>query len=345
MKKRALILVAAVIGLALLVYGFRVASETPRSRGTSLLEGSTQPPQPPPRQAVPSEAKFLVASKDSTLKTPEDSETDLADNRCWERLDDQIRTNRYIETIRPRLNRFVGPWFHDESNTDVSANETSIQGRFFQALAEGGLLEGRTLSPNYDHALKLLREVAAEDRSNSAPILFAAVLADSQGDTPTASRLFEEAKRRRSFNAYVLDFNREVFRDMKTPEDWIESINVTSRTPMPRYPVLVSFLRNRDSASIAKAMISNFPADESEPLFDLDWLAIEYVIGLGTLQALDPAAASKHMPFKELLHRSAAQANARPGFDFFQHPSKYGCDAKAIEPTLELMKEHLAAQK
>jgi hypothetical protein len=339
--RRHLVLIALVLSIALLIYKFESISSAAHARPAAIDEGSPIEPTPRPHYA---KGDHTSAVRAALSPTPV-ADTNEADSKCWERINDQIRTNGYIDSIRPKLDAVVGPWFYEDEKSEPKADETSTPGRFFQALGESGLLEGRSLDPKNEHAMKLFRDVADDDRGNSAPLLFAAVLAEKNGDKVQADRLFEEAKTRPKFNVYMTQFARVPVDNMKSVEDWFEATSVNSRIPVPSMTALSKFLKTRDSASIASAMIQNYPFAKDKPVLEIDFFPLEYAIGLNVLKSVDPQSATLFPDYKTVLRKSMETSFEEADSFFWQSPSKYGCDLHVLEASLATYQARLHSNK
>jgi hypothetical protein len=339
--RRHVVLIALILSIGFLVYKFESVSSERHDRPAVVDEGVVVTP---PRQRF-SPGDRISPVRAALSPTPAGEPDSDADAKCWEHINDQLRTNGYLESMRPKLDRIVGAWFYAEDRPELKTDETSTPGRFFQALAESGLLSGRELEPNHEHARKLLRDVADEDRLNSAPLLFAALLAEKDGDKAAADRLFEEAKRRPNYHSYVTDFTRASVSEMKSVDDWFEAASVNSRIPVPEMGELAKFLKTRDSAAIALSMIRNYPFEKEKPVSDVDYFPLEYAFGMSILKVVDPASTTLFPGYKEILKKSLEANGEGELSEFWISPAKYGCDTRALEPMLAAYLARLRAMK
>jgi tetratricopeptide (TPR) repeat protein len=273
-------------------------------------------------------------ASEQILLSAESLESD-ADRRCYKQIKQQMETNRYIDAIQPQLNEVVGKWYIDSSITDAA--ETSASGKFLEGLARSGFLEGRTLERDDKRALKLLRQAAAGDPQNSAPWLYMAMISERSGNAENAHKYFLRAFASGKFDSYVKTFARAVFRDVRTPTDWMEAVGVWSNAPMVDYNALSKFLRSRDSELFAVQMVATLPENPSSVLdMDIDWIPVEYMIAKNLLDKFSPG--NKYPSARDLMKIGAREG---PGTDFLELPSKYDCNLSVLQPLVDHIRAKL----
>lgn len=287
----------------------------------------TQPPTAPPKPV----AQKTEAGKQKPVN--EDGET-IEQSECYAKIADEIRTNGYLAQRKPALDAVVGSWYYERKAPD---DESSTSGKFFEALAKANLLSG---APEQDQpkdveALKLLMQVAAEDRDNAAPWVYAAIIAERNADPQGAQTNLAVARTKTKYDSYLTTFAQTLYKDVKHPADYYEAVGVWSQVPVPSTSELAHILQTNKEAGTAVAHLLTQKQPSEPDLLDIDVVPIEYSVGRSTLNKFEPGNGLPSLG--ELMRRAPASEK----IDIMDNPEKYGCDISKLQPAIDKMHEKL----
>ncbi len=266
----------------------------------------------------PSQAESKASVEKSTENSAQLSEGPPKDHRardlrqdgqvseleqCMAKLQPLMKTEEeFIEQNKESLGAVVGGWYFGQvnSNSEVPA-ETTKAGRFLQALAQSGLLEGRTLPQDESHALNLLYQVMDEDPDNSAPILYASVIEKRRGNDEAYRELLERLSRTKRYDSYVRDFSTNLFSNLRDPRDYFAAIGIWSRAPFPNMREIRDVLENLKSAPLAEQLMTD-GLEAGSQFMELSWSPVEYGTGYRLMKTLGLENSYPHP--RELMSKS-----------------------------------------
>jgi hypothetical protein len=239
--------------------------------------------KPKPKLSLPAPV-LTPKPKAMAVDTASEDVDDL--NRCLQKLGKESRTEaEFYHDAKEDLERVVGPWFFMENQEgQPPPDETSAAGRFFQALGEAQLLDGRKLAPNAEHALALLRQVMQEDPGNSAPIVYAAIIERQQGDLTKYKEFVDRLRLTWHYNSYLMDFTNNLITQVRNPRDYLPALSMISRVPIPDSAELKRFLNEQPDARLAWQLTRD-GRNPSNTRMDYDYMPLEYSLGQRALRA------------------------------------------------------------
>lgn len=271
-----------------------------------------------------------ITSADSATEKP-----------CWHRIRDQYQTNSdYVVENKLQLNGIVGEWFYIKDTASTKTlHESSVQGKFFLALAKADLLEGRKIDRNDEQALSLLSEVLEADPDNSAPLLYAAIIKKRQGKEAEAQDLIRQARDSKFFKTYIRDFTFNLFDGVKTPSDLLSAHEIWSTAPIPDFLSLKKLLKDSKEVQITEKLLTNGLDSTYGRIQDLSWTPVEYAIGKSVLDSINKGnnypsykslVAERPNPFQEASENAFRNLNST-------------CDLNSLQAQVTTVREYLDA--
>jgi len=256
---------------------------------------------------------------------------------CSKKLIAESRpVNEFLAINRHTLENSVGSWYFDKSVDPKEASyESSNSGLFLAALAESHLLQDRELPYDPEAALKNLDQVIQKDPTNSAPILFEAILQKNLGNQEAAENLLKRLKNTTHYDSYLKSINHLIFSLVNQPRDYMAAVDLWAQAPVPDMTPLRRLLRERKLTTIAAQMLSD-GLKASLPLTDLDWIPVEYGVGYAIFRDLGHPEA--YPDTREMYHQAQflrdhlEQSMAKNG--------KY-CTLDDLRPEIEEARRHL----
>lgn len=266
-----------------------------------------------------------------------------AGSDCLEKVEHELfageNHTQYQKRLKQALRSSVGEWFYI---ANAAADLTQIQSKsekFFYALASANLLIGlKTKVPlNHDLALKLLTEVYSEDRNNSAPLLYAAIVYEQLGKFSVARELINRALEQSTyFDTYVLNFSRTLALASESAEDFYRSTTILASHPVPDHLKLRDLILKYKLRKISEQLIQD-ALDKNKLLAEYEWSLIDYTIGVATLKKLSPEY--KLPRFQDLMSQKNRMNDFNPE-KFFEEFQK-NCDMKFVENEFLFLKSRL----
>ena len=230
----------------------------------------------------------------------------------------------------------VGDWIYNFSRQGgPEPQENSTEGKFLLALAKAGLLRTSRVTSDSSGALVLLEEVANEDPQNSAPLVFAAMIADKQGDRVAVQKLLKGLPATSRFDTYVSKITRRVWDQVRTGEDFFTAELMGPKSAQIDTLALEEFLVKRKLNVIAEQLIAELKQNP-QGVADVDFP--RYWIG-GVTGIL------KSMGYKaEFLKARDKFESSLDGSSFGRKASdefKKVCDVRVYDPMVAKLREHL----
>ena len=259
---------------------------------------------------------------------------------CWDTINHQIESHNFFENHKQHLYELAGEWYFARGNLPSlevgSDTVSSPQEKFLLALAKAGLLDGKSLKRDDEEALRLLGEVRALDPTNSAPLLYAAIIESARGHKERANELFRQARKSDVFDTYITTISKSLFSKVETPEDLIQAYSLWSTLPIPNYSALHKFLKDRDGEMFAHQLTS--VGLDNSVLSDIEWIPLEYAIGRSLLQSYRQD--QKLPTYPEILELKSAQSLVDG--DRLYSELQTSCDSSALRPLVDTLKTRLA---
>lgn len=265
-----------------------------------------------------------------------DATADENERACWAKIDEHIQLKSFVIANQQNLDDVIGSWFFDKEKKPTS-KESTIAGKFMMALAKAGLLDGRTSNePSDDEAIALLNEVAEDDPSNSAPLLYTAIIEERRGNTQAVAELMERIRDTNRFESYLTDISHSLFSFVQTSSDLMQAYAIWSQLPIPNLMALKEFLKRRNNVDVAKQMMAK-GLDTKASLAEIDWISVEYAIGRAIM-------ANEGLPTLKELYDEKSPANFLGGESIVQTLREL-CDVSALDEKVTLLKEHLNSHR
>ncbi len=334
MQKKWMFLLVLVVG-ALFFRGTLISKRSSIETPLRALDPSVTSIEPTSRRADNS----TIKNQDRKLNSVTNSQAlfpDLDDEetKCWEKINSQIASNEFLPRNRDILNKVVGPWY--DSNSESVKPEGSIQGRFLLALARADLLQGRHLQVDNDEALMLLEDVIDEDPTNSAPFLYAAIIARRTGQLERATYFLSRAKASNHFDSYVTDYSRTLFAQVQTSSDLIEAISNWAQAPIPDYVALKDMLIINEDTQFAHQLLAG---GLTEGKIDLDWIPVEYAIGRAVLEKTHSAA--PYPSYRDLIGANRKKLQMFDG-ELMSNLIRSSCNVDSLAPLVSSMQSYFS---
>jgi hypothetical protein len=149
-----------------------------------------------PKPAEQSTTEKVYSTNQKAGETSADYHDEISDdNRCWGKIFSQTReTDDFRFKMESRLSSFVDDWFYRKEAPLPKTPIHSAPNLFMLGLARAGLLGDlhRDYVKSDALALEYLEEAATLDPTNSAPMIYAAIVAAE----PAVAKLKERLKQR-----------------------------------------------------------------------------------------------------------------------------------------------------
>jgi hypothetical protein len=286
---------------------------------------ATNEVEPEPEEQTP--AKPAAALDDSFI-SPE----------CEKTLKDHYGTGSFAERKRPLLDKFVGHWYY-ESKVQYDGRdkpETSYQGKFLLALAKAHLLSPQKVDVvNEAEALALLYEVIAADPTNSAPVMYAALLEHRKKHTANEAALLKLFTSTNHFNNYFTEFSKEIYNNVNSLDEYVAAIGVTSETPVPDYKALRDYVPAPYQKKLALQLMSD-GLNPTHLLSDVEWMPLSYATGKSLMNKVEPK--NKFPKFSDVMAQKLKNQSQPSKAD---EKRMHDCDFSGLEPLFSFLKERL----
>ena len=302
-RNRSLVVGAIAITILLAFMGRQTINSSIESENSSLIKD----------QSTPKDVNLAGSSSDNISGATQNSHTEkslpkaqpdkdvltktLKENffsedeiqkKCWDQLEEQIKSNSYNQTIRDQMESLVGSWFYTKDNANVlPEKEMSNQGNFFLALAKAGFYLRYKNFRDDAAALRLLDRVAQADSGNSAPYIFMSVIYDRMGDKKNAAIFFKKAESRKYFDSYLPKLAYEIFRKVSSPLDYVEAVLIVVTIPLTDISLLQKFFKNKNSKIIAQQMVNSLFSVDNR-LVASPFVPFDYINGKRMLDKIEP---------------------------------------------------------
>lgn len=265
------------------------------------------------------------------------------DSKCLEKIEQDIFSGedniQYQKRLKQFLSNTFGEWFYTNSAPGDISEVSNKREKFLYALASADLLVGLKTKVKVDHklALKLLSEVSNEDPSNSAPLIYAAIINEHIKDYPASEKLIKKALELSNyFDTYMLDFSRALIFSSESAEDFYRSQFIRASHPVPNHLKLRDLILKYNLTKISEQLIRD-ALDKNNLLADYEWSLIDYTIGVATLKKLSPEY--KLPKFIDLMAGKNKLHDFNPE-SFFEEFQK-NCDMKLVENEFLFIKSRL----
>jgi hypothetical protein len=260
------------------------------------------------------------------------------DNRCWEKIFSQTReTADFRFKMESLLSSFMDDWFYRKDAPLPKTPIHSSPNLFMLGLAQAGLLGGlhRDYVKSDALALEYLEEAATLDPTNSAPMIYAAIVAARLGLTSRSELYYRLAlDRGKRFDSYVKKFANKVYSTVDNADDYLAAATILATVPIPEYTDLKPYLKAPGGKKFAIQMLQDGLAMK-EPVDLVDYIPIEYAIGRSALGD-DP----KYPTLKQIWDRHPASAES----DEITMALRENCEISSLEPAVAKLKERLKRQ-
>ncbi len=252
----------------------------------------------------------------------------LTAEQCWDRINKQtVESEQFKSGLLIRMGNIIEPWFYRKGVLLPERPIEAAPSLFFAGLARAGLLEGRDEDEDIDKALALLKGAHELDPSNSAPLLFAAMIEMEHGDRQEAARLVELAEAGTThFDSYVTTITKALKEVVRTPADYLSALSIAAAIPVPNYAGLKTLMQDYDPTAIAEQLMRDTlePRNRNE-LFD--YVSLEYLAGRSLLQGT--SLASAYPSVKEIWEKKGGVSFAT---DRVIKTLEANCDISALQP-------------
>lgn len=287
---------------------------------------SASPPSPvsPAAPASPTKA---------TLSLEEEVE---AEDACWAKMYAAAEPEKDFLAHHERdFCRTVGRWYFDsEAPVEPCANPGPSE-KFFLALAKAGLLEGRKVERNDDEAVALLDEVVADDPSNSAPLLYEAMIFRRQNRTADEARIVDRIASATHFDSYLKSVTEAVYSEVQTPSDYLNAIGLWSRSPVPDYAALKRYLVDHQLGFVGDQMLDDTRRGVDRR--ETHWIPLEAAIGVSVLKLTDPGR--RDLPNVRELLAEAQRQETNPRINGSHPPAS--CRLEDLAPAVDTLREEI----
>lgn len=343
-KKHILVLFVSICVLSLLYIFLRpkadktISSDTASTKSfiiNELLNKAKKPSSTLHPNHETAEAKSADNSISSKQENITKTESDEVSDECLQRVFDQANSLNFRAKI---LASFV--------DTPKIPKNVGISLLVMEGLHHAGILAdargsfAKDTPPDIKKALEIFEKLSEEEPTNSAPLVILGIIYEKQNRLSDLNIVLEKIKKTNAFNTHFLDLTTAIYKLIDTPDDFIETINITSVLPIINYQEVQKFLLAHKLITVAEQMIkSNY---SSTPKIELtDYLIIEYSLGRGVLNKLGQKHNYPH--WRDYSHQQLYSNN----LNLVSMPKfiKNSCDIRSLEPMVEEIKKHMLLKK
>lgn len=254
-------------------------------------------------------------------ETPNETACELA-------FSQDVDFEKFLLKNKVHLSEVVGLWFNSKSITEPQAQETTTSGKFFLALARADLLDGKKIHPNLNESFGLINEVINEDPTNSAPLLFAAVIAEKFRRFDEARKYIEQLQTTTHYNSYVSDHYHQIFASVESLKDFMSAAQIQSSSPIPAMSDALKLLKKYRLKNVAEQLVQPV-IDNRSAIMEFDWLPVEYSMGVAAMKSIDP---SIQYPRWMVLYKDKNRISSLPLSEYMQDISDISkCNSDEIE--------------
>lgn len=241
-----------------------------------------------------------ASSKPAAPSAESDFQMELStDSLCWKNLlaqsDETGFRDRFYKNVAP----LIGKWPFEKEKAEAAtidpaaskdAEVDSSPAHFFlSALAQEGSLVGtpaKTSSNknNTEKALHGFLKAHRLDPRNSAPLLYAATLAESLGRSEQAEELLNQAQSTDRFDTYLGDIGAALFREVRSPSDMIAALNLLQHFPATDHSRLKKFLIEKKAYEFGHQMMAA-SLDPERTIEGVEFMALDYAFGAVVVRA------------------------------------------------------------